>query len=129
VTILEIFISPRHPKFLSASPWGDASPTLGSAALDYDDFDEMIKAVNSVRIVYIAENWKLSTCTCIWWLKNISNHVIAMMSHRLELHKFDDRAVALPITQNIKRGRPPNTQSTRNKQPNEIQGEAAEESD
>jgi hypothetical protein len=37
VTFLEIFISPRHPKFLSASPWGDASPTLGSAELAQRD--------------------------------------------------------------------------------------------
>jgi hypothetical protein len=28
VTVLEIFNSPRHPNFFSASAWGDASPTL-----------------------------------------------------------------------------------------------------
>jgi hypothetical protein len=58
--------------------------------MHHSNFDELIEAVNSVRMVYIAPKWKLSTCTCRRWLKNyICNHVIAM-SHRLGLHKFDD---------------------------------------
>lgn len=34
-------------------------------------FNEMISSLNSIRIVKVnRENWKLSSCTCSYWLKN-----------------------------------------------------------
>jgi hypothetical protein len=49
------------------------------------------------------------------------------MSHRLGLHKFDDRVkksnLAQPLTQNRKKGRPASTQEARARQANEIQEE------
>ena len=97
--------------------------------LAYETFEELVAAANSIRIVEINEaEWKLSTCSCIWWSKNyICNHVIAL-SQRLRLMEFDDRASAIPVTQNRKRGRPAKTQSARVRQGNETQAADADDS-
>ena len=120
-------------KVLHCVPAGETTALSKKAAiahlkalskLDYQNFDDLFKAVNSIRVLEInMAQWKLSTCTCSWWSKNyVCNQVIAL-SVRAGLFDFVDAAQAIPITQNRKRGHLANTQTALRRQAAETQGE------
>ncbi|RNA45130.1 hypothetical protein BpHYR1_022749 [Brachionus plicatilis] len=81
-------------------------------------FDEMISSLNSIRIVKVnRENWKLSSCTCSYWLKNYyCCHSIACC-YRLKLMNFNDIGMDIPLNYKPKRGAKKKTRSCLQHQP------------
>ncbi|RNA13927.1 hypothetical protein BpHYR1_045147 [Brachionus plicatilis] len=72
----------------------------------------MISSFNSIRIVKVnRENWKLSSCTCSYWLKNYyCCHSIACC-YRLKLMNFYDIGMDIPLNNKPKRGAKKKTRS------------------
>ena len=84
-------------------------------------FDEMMQCIYSFHKVSInRENWKLSTCSCSFWLKHYKcNHVISC-SFRLQLLDFNSIGLDLPIHNNKKRGAPAKTLKSLQIQPSDL---------
>jgi len=75
------------------------------SAQSWQKFDELIKCVNMFRKVTINNNnWKLSTCTCSFWLKNYKCHHVIACAYRLKLVDFSSIGMDLPIQNKRKRG-------------------------
>ncbi|CAF1034936.1 unnamed protein product [Brachionus calyciflorus] len=87
---------------------------------NWSSFDMMIEFLDSIHIVSLnKENWKLSICSCSFWLKNLHcSHVISC-AYRSKLCSFDSIGMNLPIERNKKRGPQSETANAYNKQPGE----------
>ncbi|CAF0968553.1 unnamed protein product [Brachionus calyciflorus] len=60
-------------------------------------------------------NWKLSTCTCWYWLKNYyCCHTIAC-SYRLKLMNFNDIGMDIPLNNKLRKGAKKKKSSIRNR--------------
>ena len=61
------------------------------------------------QILFDDTNWKLSRCSCCYWLKNyICSHII-ILAVTLKIVEFPQASMQIPIGQNRKRGRPDKT--------------------
>ncbi|CAF0745939.1 unnamed protein product [Brachionus calyciflorus] len=71
----------------------------------WTNFDEMINDINSIRLIKLNnENWKNSTCTCVFWLKHYKcSHTIAV-AYRLKMINFNTIFMDLPISNKRKKG-------------------------
>ena len=90
-------------------------------AVPWLQFDQMISSIFNIRIItFNKDNWKLSKCTCCYWLKNyICSHVIAC-SFRLRLFDFKDIGMDVPIEKKRKIGASRKNLSCYNKQPSDV---------
>ncbi|RNA27425.1 hypothetical protein BpHYR1_044614 [Brachionus plicatilis] len=77
---------------------------------NWSTFDEMMECIYAFHKVDVShENWKLSTCTCPFWLKHYKcNHVISC-AYRLQMLDFSSIGLDLPIHNYKKRGPPSKT--------------------
>ena len=61
------------------------------------------------QILFDDTNWKLSRCSCCYWLNNyICSHII-ILAVTLKIVEFPQASMQIPIGQNRKRGRPEKT--------------------
>jgi hypothetical protein len=67
--------------------------------------DAYLHNVHSLHIIKIQiDNWKLSSCSCVYWLKNYKcSHVIAIVV-RLKLASFESISIDLPMEKERKPG-------------------------
>ncbi|CAF0981464.1 unnamed protein product, partial [Brachionus calyciflorus] len=88
----------------------------------WKNFDEMMHEITSIyRVKFNEDSWKLSTCSCCFWLKNYKcNHQIAIAARKKKCN-FDSVGMDIPIQSNRKKGRPKNTLSAFLLQPKETQ--------
>ena len=85
------------------------------------------------NIEFNIDEWKLSKCNCPWFFKNYKcRHVIILSTILFSDVKFPVAAMQIPIGQNRKRGRPGETTTALEKQPDEevssISGESSTDS-
>ena len=79
-------------------------------SLPFEEFDELMAEMSKLRLVKLDKNnWKLSSCTCKWYLKHYMCKHIIVVAVRKNLYTLDPRAEQIPVGQNRKRGRPKNT--------------------
>ncbi|CAF0858135.1 unnamed protein product, partial [Brachionus calyciflorus] len=71
----------------------------------WENFNEMINDINSIRLIKMnTENWKNSTCTCVFWLKHYKcSHTISV-AYRLKMVDFNIIFMDLPISNKRKKG-------------------------
>ena len=70
----------------------------------------IFKSTNEIReILFDDTNWKLSKCSCCYWLKNYMCSHIIILAVTLKLVEFPQASMQIPIGQNRKRGRPNKT--------------------
>jgi len=88
----------------------EASKSDGKLYLDdnsitkVNDFDMLIRFIESLRVIKINETWQLSSCNCRYWHKHfICKHIIGI-SFNLGLCQFP--AVELNVEDNRKKSRP-----------------------
>ena len=82
----------------------------------------MFLSIHEIKIIKLnQECWENSTCTCKEHLKFLKcNHVISLAT-RLNLCTFKTVAYSIPLAHKRKRGKPANTFSALQRQPDEFQ--------
>ena len=79
-------------------------------ALQFDNFDELVYKSNTIRVIQLNKTkWRLSTCTCINYLKDYKCKHTTSLRIRLGFENYPATALALPIEQRRRSGRPKNS--------------------
>ena len=87
----------------------------------WNNFDEMFVAINRIRIITMnKENWKLSHCTCWFWLKHYKCVHIIGCGYRLQLSNFKSIGMDLPLTNKRKAGGSLKNKSASSTQPSDL---------
>ena len=77
---------------------------------EWESFSDLFEKINEIReILFDDTNWKLSKCSCCYWLKNYMCSHIIILAVTLKLVEFPQASMQIPIGQNRKRGRPNKT--------------------
>ena len=87
---------------------------------EWNTFSSLYEQVNEIRKISLDEtNWKLSRCTCCYYMKNyICSHII-ILAVTIKKFSFPNQAMQVEIGQSRKRGRPGKTDKALKKQNNE----------
>jgi hypothetical protein len=86
------------------------------------DFDEYMLSTSRLNIIKInILTWELSTCTCKAWLKDYKCKYVIVVYEILDIVDYSVIGMDVALARKRKRGRPANTVSALQLQPNDLQ--------